>query len=67
MRATLTFELSEEHAEHVAALRGGEALGVLADIDRHCRSTIKHGDPSAEVRAALQAGRELIPADLLGL
>lgn len=66
MKATLTFDLPEEHAEHVAALRGGEALGVLAEIDRHCRSTIKHGDPSNEARAALQAVRELIPADLLG-
>lgn len=65
MKATLTFDLPKEHAEHVAALRGGEALDVLAEIDQHCRRILKHGDPSDEVRAALQAVRELIPADLI--
>ena len=45
---TLTFTLPDEQAEYDAARTGAEARSVLREIDEHCRSLLKYGDPSAE-------------------
>lgn len=67
MKATLTFDLPEEQGEHIAALRGGEAISMLAEIDRHCRQTLKHGEPSEETRKALEEIRAMISTDFSDL
>jgi hypothetical protein len=62
-KASLTFDLPEEQTEFSAAVQGQDARILLWEIDQHCRNTIKHTDPPAEVRAALEAIRELIRQD----
>lgn len=64
-RVTITFDLPEEYHDLEAALRGAEAQSVLWDIDQHCRSLLKHGEPTAEARALAQQIREMIPAEFL--
>lgn len=60
MKATLTFSLPDEEAEYRAAVEGMAARNLLWQIDQECRSTLKHGDPSEETRAALESLRRLI-------
>lgn len=62
---TFTFDLPEDHAEFDAARLGRTALSVLWDIDNHCRSVLKHGEPSDETAAILEAIRRMIPDELL--
>ncbi len=45
MRATLSFNLPEDSAEFDAALQGVDASTTLWNIDRHCRSILKHCEP----------------------
>jgi hypothetical protein len=45
MRATLSFNLPEETSEFDAALQGVEASTTLWQIDRHCKSILKHCEP----------------------
>lgn len=65
MKATLTFSLPDEQTEFAAAVRGQQALSVLWELDQHCRATVKHGDPSPEVRQLCEHIREMIPGILL--
>lgn len=60
MRATLTFNLPEEEVEHVMALYGGEAAGVLHDVLNLIRSELKHGSPSKETAVKLEEIRSMI-------
>ena len=60
MRATLTFTLPDEEAEHRAAIQGGEAKRVLWDIDQRCRAVLKHGSPSDETARLAEEIRGLI-------
>jgi len=59
-RATLTFKLPEEEPEHRNALEGAAAKALLWDIDQHCRSIVKHGDPSDETRELAELIRRMI-------
>jgi hypothetical protein len=57
---TLRYRLPDEQDEFDAARTGAEARRVLWDIDQHCRSLIKHGDPSAETAALAEEIRRMI-------
>ena len=65
MIAILKFTLPDEQAEYDAARLGSEAMQVLWQIDQHCRSRIKYGQPAADEVHALEAVRAMIPAELL--
>jgi hypothetical protein len=63
MKATLTYTLPDDQAAYDAARLGSEAIATLWDIDQHCRSVIKHGEPTIgerhlaeEVRAMIRDG-----------
>jgi hypothetical protein len=65
---TLRFMLPEEQSEFDAARQGSEAKRVLWEIDQHCRSLVKHGEPSSETRQFAERIREMIrdtPENLL--
>jgi hypothetical protein len=64
MIATLRFRLPEEQPEYDAARLGRAALGTLWNIDQHCRSVVKHCDPSEETRELAEAIREMISEEL---
>jgi hypothetical protein len=65
MKATLTFTLPDEQPEYDAARLGRSALATLWDIDQHCRSLLKHGDPSEETASLAEAIRGMIDGELL--
>lgn len=64
-KATLSFSLPDEQCEFDAALQGSAAKSTLWDIDQHCRSIIKHGDPTPAEAKLAQRIRDMIPAELL--
>jgi len=57
---TLRYRLPEEQSEYDAARQGSEAKLLLWEIDQHCRSLLKHGEPSGETRELAERIRELI-------
>lgn len=61
MRATLNFNLPDDEKDFAYALSGRDALLTLWDIDAHCRSVLRHQDPTPEVRAAIERVRGMIP------
>jgi len=63
--AILKFSLPDEQAEYDAARLGSEAMQVLWQIDQHCRSLCKHGEPTAEERRLAEQIREMIPAEMM--
>jgi hypothetical protein len=63
--ATLKFTLPAEQAEFDAARLGSEAMQTLWQIDQHCRSLCKHGEPTAEERRLAEQIREMIPGEML--
>lgn len=65
MKATLTFALPDEQGDFDAARLGRQALLVLREIDQHCRSLVKHGEPPQEVRELAEEIRRMIPGELL--
>ena len=44
MKATLEFNLPEEHDEHLNALQGLSWQMLLFEVDQQLRNTVKHGD-----------------------
>lgn len=68
MKATLSFTLPEETAEHRAAVQGGEAKRVLWEIDQRCRAVVKYGQYSDETIELAETIRGMIresPENLL--
>ena len=65
MKATLSFSLPDEQAAYDAARLGREALATLWDIDQHCRSLIKYGEPTSEDQVLAEAIRAMIPGEML--
>jgi hypothetical protein len=65
MKATLSFSLPDEQAAYDAARLGSEALATLCEIDQHCRSLLKHGEPTSEEQALAEQIRGMIPGELL--
>jgi hypothetical protein len=62
---TLRFTLPDEQGEFDAARLGREALATLWEIDQHCRSRVKYGEPTPAERELAEEIRRLIPAELL--
>lgn len=58
--ATLRFRLPEEQAEFDDALQGREAKRVIWEIDQHCRSLLKHGEPTKEQAELAEQIRQML-------
>ena len=56
----IRYRLPEEQAEYDAARTGSAARAVLWDIDQHCRSLLKHGEPTKESGELAERIREMI-------
>ena len=52
--------MPDEQAELTAAMQGREAKTVIWAVDQHCRSILKHGEPSEETRRHLEEIREML-------
>jgi hypothetical protein len=65
MKVTLSFSLPDEQAAYDAARLGSEALATLWEIDQHCRSLLKHGEPTSEEQVLAEAIRAMIPGELI--
>jgi hypothetical protein len=65
MRVTMEFTLPDDQGDYDAARLGREALAALWEIDQRCREILKHGDPSPELREALEDIRRSIPGECL--
>ena len=64
---TIRYRLPDEQAEFDAARLSSEAMQVLWQIDQHCRSRIKYGQPTADEVHALEAVRAMIPSEMLDI
>ena len=62
---TITYQLPEEQAEYDAARLGRSALTTLWHIDQHCRSIVKHSEPSEETERLAEQIRAMIPGECL--
>lgn len=62
---TIRYTLPDEQAEYDAARLGRSALTTLWHIDQHCRSLIKHGEPSEETERLAEEIRAMIPGECL--
>ncbi len=58
--ATLTYTLPDEQAEYDAAREGQAARSLIWQIDQHCRSLLKHGNPDAATRVLAGDIRQMI-------
>ena len=65
MQAILKFNLPDDQADYDAARLGRSALAALWDIDQHCRSLLKYGEPTPEQRTLAEDVRRMIPDELL--
>ena len=62
---TIRYKLPDEQAEFDAARLGRAALTTLWQIDQHCRSIVKHGEPTEEERRLAEQIRAMIPGECL--
>ena len=58
--AFIRYRLPEEQAEFNAAMQGRDAKATLWQVDQHCRSILKHGEPSEETRRHLEEIRDML-------
>ena len=65
MKATLEFDLPDDQGEFDAARLGRAALSALWQIDQHCRSLLKHGEPTDEEARLAKEIRAMIEPELL--
>ena len=56
----LRYRLPDEQVELNAAMQGRDAKATLWAVDQHCRSILKHGEPSEETRRHLERIREML-------
>ncbi len=62
---TIRFTLPDEQGDFDAARLGRKALSALWEIDQHCRSLLKHGEPTPEQRELAEDIRRMIDGELL--
>ena len=55
-----TVACDETSAPANAAMQGRDAKATLWAVDQHCRSLLKHGEPSEETRRHLEEIREML-------
>ena len=60
MHAILRYRLPDEQVEFNAAMQGRDAKATIWAVDQHCRSILKHGEPSEETRQHLEHIREIL-------
>ena len=60
MKATLIFNLPEEHTEFMFAIQGWDWKCVVDDIDEMLRTALKHGHKYKTADEALEAVRRLL-------
>lgn len=65
MRASLNFNLPDDETDFQAALAGKRALTALRSIDAHCRSVVKHGEPSDDARSLAMEVRRMMPHEIM--
>jgi hypothetical protein len=58
--ATIRYTLPEEQADYDAARLGRQMVAALWDIDQHCRSLVKHGEPTPEERRLAEEIRQML-------
>ena len=63
--AILRFTLPEEESEFRTAQQGRAAKSALWDIDQHCRSLLRYGEPTPEQRQLAEEIRAMIPYEML--
>jgi hypothetical protein len=56
----LRFRLPDEQTELNAAMQGRDAKSAIWAVDQHCRSILKHGEPSEDERRHLEEIREML-------
>ena len=61
---TIRYTLPDEQHEYDAARLGRAALSTLWHIDQHCRSIVKHGEPTEEERRLAEQIRAMIPGEM---
>lgn len=64
MKAKLIFNLPDEQAQYDHAVRGWDWRDVVAAIDDHLRSRLKHGELTDAVRDALDKARTYLHEEL---
>lgn len=57
MRATMSFSLPEEEAEHRAAMQGMDYKNAIEEFDQFLRATIKHAGLPVDQESALRDAR----------
>ena len=60
MHAILRYRLPDEQVEFNAAMQGRDAKATIWAVDQHCRSILKHGEPSEETRQHLEHIRDML-------
>lgn len=60
MKAILEFTLPEDTAAFRLAANADNYAGVVYELDLLLRNRLKHGDDPVDVRAALQAVRDVL-------
>ena len=58
--ATLRYTLPEEQADYDAARLGRQMVATIWEIDQHCRSLVKHGEPTPGERRLAEDIRQMI-------
>ena len=64
-KLTITYQLPEEQHEYDSARLGSVACRTLWEIDQHCRSLLKHGEPGEETERLAEHIRAMIPSECL--
>lgn len=54
MKATLEFDLPEDHHEHLLAIHGVNLHGALWNLDQQLRTWVKHGHKFKSTEEALE-------------
>lgn len=62
---TIRYKLPDEQAEYDAARLGRQACATLWEIDQHCRSLLKHGEPTEAEERLAEEIRAMIPGECL--
>jgi hypothetical protein len=57
---TLRYTLPKEQRDFDAARLGWDMAKAIFAIDQHCRSVVKHGEPSGETRELAEEIRQMI-------
>ena len=60
MKATLTFNLPDDHVEHMYAVHASDFHSVLYDLDQEMRTILKYEDHPEGVYVVVERLREML-------